>query len=55
MDRVLKLLILAKVTEPTPMVSSLVVARKPNGKLRVCIDPQDLKKWTPASTLSYAN
>lgn len=30
-------------TEPTPMVSSLVVARKPNGKLRVCIDPQDLK------------
>ena len=28
--------------EPTDWVSSLVVTEKPNGKLRVCIDPQRL-------------
>ena len=44
LERLVKLGILAKVTEPTPWVSSLVVARKPSGKLRVCIDPQDLNK-----------
>lgn len=44
LERLVKLRILAKVTEPTPWVSSLVVARKPSGKLRVCIDPQDLNK-----------
>ena len=30
--------------EPTDWVSSLVVTEKPNGKLRVCIDPQLLNK-----------
>ena len=30
--------------EPTDWVSSLVVTEKPNGKLRVCIDPQHLNK-----------
>ena len=28
-----------KVKEPTEWVSSLVVVEKPNGKLRICIDP----------------
>ena len=36
--------ILKKVTEPTKWVSSLVVARKPSGKLRICIDPNHLNK-----------
>lgn len=31
-------------TKPTDWVSNLVVAEKPNGKLRVCIDPQHLNK-----------
>ena len=31
-----------KVTEPTDWVSSLVVVEKPNGKLRICLDPRDL-------------
>ena len=35
---------LKKVSEPTKWVSSLVVVRKPNGKLRVCIDPAHLNE-----------
>ena len=31
--------IICKVTEPTEWFSSLVVVEKPNGKLRVCLDP----------------
>lgn len=44
LERLVKLGILARLTEPTPWVSSLVVARKSSGKLRLCIDPQDLNK-----------
>ena len=36
--------IIVKVLELTPWVSSLVTAQKPNGKLRVCIDPKDLNQ-----------
>lgn len=36
--------IIKKVTEPTKWVSSLVVVRKPSGKLRICIDPTNLNK-----------
>ena len=36
--------IIAKVAEPTPWVSSMVVVRKKNGDVRVCIDPRDLNK-----------
>ena len=36
--------IIAKQTEPTDWVSSMVVTKKPNGKLRICIDPKDLNK-----------
>ncbi|VDH89666.1 Hypothetical predicted protein [Mytilus galloprovincialis] len=34
--------IICKVNGPTPWVNSLVVVEKPNGKLRVCLDPKDL-------------
>jgi len=37
-----KLQVLKKVTEPTDWISSEVVVRKSN-KLRLCIDPKDLK------------
>jgi len=30
------------VTEPTPWVSALLVVHKPNGELRICIDPKHL-------------
>ena len=36
--------IVTPVTKPTPWVSQLVVANKPNGKIRVCIDPKYLNK-----------
>ena len=42
LDRLEKLQVIEKVTEPTEWLSSLVTVRKPNGKLRLCIDPQPL-------------
>ena len=44
LERLEDLGILARVTEPTPWVSSMVLVRKPNGKLRICIDPKDINK-----------
>ena len=35
--------VLAKVTERTPWISSMVIVRKP-GELRICLDPMDLHK-----------
>ena len=37
-----RLNVIKREEEPTDWVSSLVVTEKPNGKLRVCIDPQHL-------------
>ena len=34
------------VVEPTDWVNSLVVREKPNGSLRVCLEPRDLNKAT---------
>ena len=42
LDRLEKLQVIEKVTEPTEWLSSLVTVKKPNGKLRLCIDPQPL-------------
>ena len=42
LDRLEKMDVIAKVTEPTEWVSSLVTVQKPSGKIRVCIDPQHL-------------
>ena len=36
--------IIVKQTEPTPWVSSLMYLKKPNSKLRICLDPKDLNK-----------
>ncbi|XP_014677266.1 PREDICTED: uncharacterized protein K02A2.6-like [Priapulus caudatus] len=44
LEDLVKKSIIAKVTTPTDWDSSLVVARKPNGKLRICLDPKDLNK-----------
>ena len=44
LSRLEQLGILKEVTSPTPWVSSMVVVRKPNGNLRICIDPKDLNK-----------
>ena len=36
--------ILTEVTEPTPWVSTMVIARKSSGKLHICIDPKELNQ-----------
>ena len=44
LDRLQSLGIIEQVTDPTPWVSSLVTVLKPNGQIRVCIDPKDLNR-----------
>ena len=44
LDRMQEQDVIVKVSEPTDWVSSLVVVEKPNGKLRVCLDPRNLNK-----------
>ena len=44
LERQVQLGFLAKVTEPTDWVNSLVIVEKSNGKMRLCIDPKDLNK-----------
>ena len=36
--------IIARVTQPTDWVNSLVIREKPNGRLRLCLDPKDLNE-----------
>ena len=36
--------ILAPVTQPTEWISSMVIVPKKDGKLRICLDPQDLNR-----------
>ena len=40
----LKLGIIAPVNEPIEWVNELVVTEKPNGKLRICLDPCHLNE-----------
>ena len=44
LDRMERLGVVSKVTEPTDWVSSLVVVEKPDGSIRVCLDPKDLNQ-----------
>ena len=44
LDRQVEVGLLAKVNEPTDWVNSLVIAKKSNWKMRLCIDPKDLNK-----------
>ena len=45
LDRMEQSDIITKVSTPTQWVNSLVVVEKPqSGKLRICLDPQDLNK-----------
>ena len=39
-----KLGVVERVHEPSDWVNSMVTVIKPNGKLRICIDPRDLNK-----------
>jgi hypothetical protein len=43
LDKMVKMGVIRKVEEPTPVVSNMVIARR-NGKMRICIDPTDVNK-----------
>ena len=36
--------IIKRIEEPTDWVNSLVLVEKPDGSLRICLDPRDLNK-----------
>lgn len=44
LSRMQDLGVIESVSEPTEWVNSIVVVGKPDGKLRVCLDPKDLNK-----------
>ena len=44
LQALIKLDIIAKVDRPTDWVNSCVCVTKPNGKIRLCLDPKDLNK-----------
>lgn len=44
LDRMTEMGVIVKQEEPTEWVNSMVRVIKPNGKIRVCIDPSDLNK-----------
>ena len=44
LGRLESLQILTPVSEPAPWVSSMVIVKKLNGNIRVCLDPKDLNK-----------
>ena len=45
LDRLVEEGIIKPVDAPTEWVNSLVVATKPDGSLRLCLDPKDLNKY----------
>ena len=45
LGRLVSLGIIEKVTEPTEWVNSIVIVQKPNGDIRICLDPIELNKW----------
>ena len=51
-----RLNVIEKIDEPTEWVNSMAVVVKPNGKLRICIDPRDLnqairREYYPMTTI----
>ena len=44
LDRMTEMGVVVKQEEPTDWVNSMVTVIKPNGKIRICIDPRDLNK-----------
>ena len=44
LDSMERMGIITKVEQPTQWVSPIVVVKKPNGDVRICLDPLDLNK-----------
>ena len=56
LQRMERLNVIEKINEPTEWVNSMAVVVKPNGKLRICIDPRDLnqairREYYPMTTI----
>ncbi len=45
LDKMVTMGVIVKMNEPTNWVNSLAYAQKPNGDIRICLDPRDLNKW----------
>ncbi|GFO00744.1 histone-lysine N-methyltransferase SETMAR-like [Plakobranchus ocellatus] len=45
--------VIVKQDSPTPWVNSMVVVEKPNGALRICMDPRDLNKAIQRKHFSF--
>lgn len=55
LDRMAKLNVIVRVEEPTEWVSSIVLVSKPNGQLRICLDPRNLNKAILRPHFSFPN
>ena len=44
LENMVKMGVIAKVTEPTEWISSMVIVVKPLGKLQVCLNPRNLNQ-----------
>ena len=44
LERMVKLQVIVRVTEPTDWVNAIVITSKQNGEIRVCLDPRHLNK-----------
>ncbi|CAI6372162.1 unnamed protein product [Macrosiphum euphorbiae] len=42
LSRLTELGIISKINEPTSWVNKIVIVEKPNGSIRICLDPKDL-------------
>ncbi|XP_008484608.1 uncharacterized protein K02A2.6-like [Diaphorina citri] len=52
LDRMEKAGIITRIIEPTEWVNSIVVVKKPNNKLRICLDPRYLNQFIVTSNSS---
>ncbi len=50
LERMEHLGVIERIQKPTDWVNSMVTVIKPNGKLRICIDPRDLTKQSNVSS-----
>ncbi len=55
LQRMQKMGVISPVNEPRPWCHAMVVARKPNGKLRVCIDPRTINPWIEREHMQIPN
>ena len=53
LQRMIAMGVIVRVDEPTDWVSNYVAVEKPDGSLRICLDPQDLNKVLDHTTIQH--